>query len=66
MEETVKVARARCVTSSKRCCKLRCLAFHFTYYYVSSSVYKILIESHLRFVLQTLCKRAEHHGKIME
>lgn len=25
-----------------------------------------LIESHLRFVLQTLCKRAEHHGKIME
>ena len=62
MEEAVKVARARCVTSSKRCCKLRCLAFHFTYYYVSSTLYTILIESHLR----TLCKRAEHHGKIME
>jgi len=66
MEETVKVARARCVTSSKRCRKRRCLAFHFTNYYVSSTVYNILIESHLRFVLQTLCKRAEHHGKIME
>jgi hypothetical protein len=31
----VACARARCVPSSKLCCKLRGLAFHYAEYYVS-------------------------------